>query len=175
MGNGGTTVTSFKNEYTRAITTMRLAGIRTPIVIDSSSCGQDEAMIMATAKDLIAADPDHNLVFSLHIYWTDQNAARIAKAMTDSVALNIPMIIGEFSVKAVDCTTPILYKEIMKQAQINQLGYLPWSWDNQNTCIDHSMTKDANQSFSTLWGWALELAVTDPNSIKNTSVQSQCF
>jgi mannan endo-1,4-beta-mannosidase len=130
-------------------------------------------MIMAVAKDLIAADPDHNLVFSLHIYWMDQNAARITKAITDSVALNIPMIIGEFAHKAVDCTTPILYKEIIKQSQSNQIGYLPWSWDKENGCAEHSMTKD--NMFSSLWGWALEVAITDPNSIKNTSVQSQCF
>jgi len=173
MGHGGTTVTSFKTEYSRVINAMRQAGIRTPIVIDSSECGQSETMIMAVAKDLIAADPDHNLVFSLHIYWTDQNAARIQKAVADSVALGIPMIIGEFAHKSVDCTTPILYKEILSQAQTNQLGYLPWSWDKDNGCAEHSMTKD--NTFSTLWGWALEVAVTDPNSIKNTSIRSACF
>jgi mannan endo-1,4-beta-mannosidase len=167
--------TEYIKEYTRAVVAMRAAGIHVPIVFDSSSCGQDENMIKTAAPALIQADPDHNLIFSLHIYWTDQNAARIAKAMTDVNALNIPMIIGEFSVKSVDCATPILWKEIIKQSQINQIGYLPWSWDHQNACADHSMTKDANQSFSTLWGWALELSVTDPYSIKNTSVRSQCF
>jgi mannan endo-1,4-beta-mannosidase len=154
---------------------MRTAGIHTPIVIDSSKCGQDDVMITQVGQDLIKADPDHNLIFSLHIYWTDQNAARIAKAIVDPITLNIPMIIGEFASVSVDCSTPILWKEILKQSQINQIGYLPWSWDHQNACATHSMTKDANQSFSTLWGWALELAVTDPNSIKNTSIQSQCF
>jgi mannan endo-1,4-beta-mannosidase len=167
--------TEYIKEYSRALVALRAAGIHVPIVFDASNCGQDEANIMATGPALIAADPDHNVIMSLHIYWTDQNAARIAKAMTDSIALNIPMIIGEFASVSVDCSTPILWKEIIKQSQINEIGYLPWSWDNQNACATHAMTKDANQSFSTLWGWALELSVTDPNSIKNTSVQSQCF
>jgi len=173
MGYGGLSSYSFIAEYTRAVTAMRLAGIRTPIVIDSSGCGQEEAQIMNSAPKLIANDPDHNLVFSLHIYWTDQNAARIQKAVGDSVALNIPMIIGEFAHKSVDCSTPILYKEIIKQAQLNQLGYLPWSWDKDNACAEHSMTKD--NYYASLWGWGLEVMVTDPNSVKNTSVRSQCF
>jgi mannan endo-1,4-beta-mannosidase len=167
--------TEYVKEYSRVLTTMRSAGIHVPIVIDSSGCGQDEAMIMNAGPALIAADPDHNVVMSLHIYWMDQNAARIAKAVNDSVALNIPMIIGEFASVSTDCSTPILWKEIIKQAQINQIGYLPWSWDNQNACATHAMTKDNNMSFSTLWGWALELSVTDPNSIKNTSVRSKCM
>jgi mannan endo-1,4-beta-mannosidase len=175
LGAWGTTPSQYITEYSRAIVALRTAGIHVPIVIDGSKCGQDEAIIMEAGPALIKADPDHNIVMSLHIYWTDQSAARITKAITDSVAKNIPMIIGEFASVAVDCSTPILYKEIMKQAQINEIGYLPWSWDNQNACATHAMTKDANQSFSTLWGWALEVAVTDPNSIKNTSVRSQCF
>jgi lysophospholipase L1-like esterase/thiol-disulfide isomerase/thioredoxin len=175
MGTGGTTAESFKAEYSRVISAMRVSGIHTPIVIDSSSCGQDESMIMQTAQSLVASDPDHNLVFSLHIYWTDQNIFRIVKAMTDANSLNIPMIIGEFANKSVDCSTPILYKDIIKQSEILQIGYFPWSWDHQNACVDHSMTKDANQSFDTLWGWALEVSVTDPYSIKNTSIKSNCF
>jgi mannan endo-1,4-beta-mannosidase len=165
----------YVKEYSRALVALRAAGIHVPIVFDASGCGQDENSILAGGPLLIEADPDHNVVMSLHIYWMDQNAARIAKVMADATAKNIPLIIGEFASVSVDCTTPILYKEIIKQAQINEVGYLSWSWDNQNACAAHSMTKDSNQSFSTLWGWALELAVTDPGSIKNTSVKSNCF
>jgi mannan endo-1,4-beta-mannosidase len=168
-------VTEYVKEYSRALVALRAAGLHMPIVFDSSGCGQDENMILAAGPALIKADPDHNVIMSLHIYWTDQNAARIGTAMTNAVAADIPLIIGEFASVSVDCTTPILYKEIIKQAQLNEIGYLPWSWDHQNACGTHAMTKDVNQSFSTLWGWALEVAVTDPNSIKNTSVRSQCF
>ena len=165
----------YAKEYSRAVIALRKAGINVPIVFDASSCGQDVNSILASAPTIIKNDPLHNVIFSLHIYWSDQSASRIEKAITDSVALNIPMIIGEFASVGVNCSVPILYKEIMKQSQLHEIGYLPWSWDNRNSCNLHSMTKDNNQSFDTLWGWALELAVTDPNSIKNTSVQSSCF
>jgi mannan endo-1,4-beta-mannosidase len=175
MGDGGTTKESYLLEYQRAISKLRLAGIRTPIMIDSSDCGQSETMIMQTAKQLIESDPDHNLIFSLHIYWTDQNAARITKAMSDANALQIPFVIGEFSSVSVDCKTPILYKDIIKQAEILQIGHFAWSWDNANDCATMSMTKDDAQTANTLWGWALDLAITNAYSVKNTSVRSSCF
>jgi mannan endo-1,4-beta-mannosidase len=175
MGEWGTTPAQYIAGYSRVVKALRTAGIHVPIILDSSKCGQDEVMIPQVGQQLIQADPDHNIIISLHIYWTDQNAARIANAITSVNALDIPMIIGEFSVVSVDCSTPVLWQEIIKQAQLNQIGYLPWSWDHQNSCPAMSMTKDANMSYSTLWGWALQLAVTDPNSIKNTSIRSQCL
>lgn len=161
--------TEYVKEYTRALVAIRSAGIHVPIVLDSSSCGQDEAMILNAAPALIKADPDHNVIMSLHIYWTDQNAARIAKIVSDSIAANIPMIIGEFASVSVDCKTPILWQEIIKQGQINEIGWMPWSWDNQNACATHAMTTD-NTYNGLKPGWGLDIAVSNPYSVKNTAV-----
>jgi mannan endo-1,4-beta-mannosidase len=161
--------TKYIKEYSRAIVALRAAGIHVPIVLDSSSCGQDENMILAAAPSLIKADPDHNIIMSLHIYWTDQNAARIQKIITDSVTAEIPMIIGEFASVSVDCSTPILWQEIIKQGQLNQIGWLPWSWDRQNSCTTHSLTTD--DTYNGLKpGYSLDISVNNQYSIKNTSV-----
>ena len=175
MGDWYTTSAQYIAGYSRVVTSLRTAGIHVPIILDSSKCGQDEIMIPQVGPQLVQADPDHNLIISLHIYWTDQNAARIASAISNVNSLNIPMIIGEFSSVAVDCATPILWQEIIRQAQLQQVGYLAWSWDNQNACPQMAMTTDSSMSYTTLWGWALQFAVTDPNSIRNTSVRSQCL
>lgn len=162
-------LTEYVKEYSRVLTAFRSAGLHMPVVFDSSSCGQDENMILQAYPQLLKADPDKNIMLSLHIYWTDQNLARITKIMNDSVAAEMPMIIGEFASVSVDCKTPILWKDILKQSQEKQIGWLTWSWDRQNACATHSMTTD--DTYAGLKAdWGLPVAVTDPYSAKNTSV-----
>ncbi|MBF0443612.1 MAG: cellulase family glycosylhydrolase, partial [Oligoflexales bacterium] len=169
MGDFYTTDDSFRSEYAAAIKQMRVAGIHVPIIIDGSQCGQDIGILQRTGPWLTEQDPDHNLMFSLHIYWTDNDPLRITKAITDSVNMNLPLMIGEFAnAFGASCNEPIAYKTIIKECTINEIGYLPWSWDPQNGCPNHSMTRD--DTYDGLWGWGLEVAVTDPYSIKNTSV-----
>ena len=67
----------FIDGYTRAIQAMRAAGIQTPLVIDASGWGKNLDILDATADRLIAADPQHNLIFSVHIYWSIANGADV--------------------------------------------------------------------------------------------------
>jgi mannan endo-1,4-beta-mannosidase len=173
MGYSGLPYSEYISEYKRAITALRTAGIKVPILIDASSCGQDELSIAAAAPELMKLDA--NVLFGLHMWWTDQSLERIQKTYKAMADLKIPFVVSEFAESAVDCKTPILYKEIITQAQKNGVGYLPWSWDNASACMKHAMTTDSGQSFSTLSGWGLEVMVTDPSSVKNTSVKSACF
>jgi mannan endo-1,4-beta-mannosidase len=175
MGTGAVTKEQWVEEYSRAVIAMRKSGIKVPIMIDTSNWGQDETFILASGKKIIEADPIHNVVFSLHVWWTDQNAARIETTMKNINAAGIPFIVGEFSSVSVDCKTPIKYKELLKYAQENQIGWLAWSWDHENECPTHAMTRDKEQTFASLWGWGLEIMTTDINSAKNTSVRSTCF
>ena len=48
------------------------------------------------------------------------------------------------------------------------MGYIAWSWfGNCNPFWDMS----SNGTYNTLYDWGLEVAVTDENSIKNTSIR----
>ena len=160
--------------YTTAVTRMRSAGIHVPLVIDAASYGQDMDGLERNGPTLIQNDPDHNLMFSIHMWWpyewghTDQEVIdKLAQAVTN----NLPVIVGEFGNEwDTSAQGAIPYKTIIQYAHQDQIGYLPWSWgpgNNPQAFLD--MTTD--QTFATLNGWGLEVAVTDPNSIKNIAVR----
>ena len=58
----------FKETYKSAITRMRAAGIRVPLIIDPSSWGRNIEQLFNTGPWLQEQDPDHNLMFSVH-WW----------------------------------------------------------------------------------------------------------
>jgi mannan endo-1,4-beta-mannosidase len=160
--------------YTTAVNRMRTAGIHVPLVIDAAGYGQNINGLQANGPTLIQNDPDHNLIFSVHMWWpymwghTDQE---VIDEIAQSVNMNLPLIIGEFGNKWDDSAQGgIPYKIIIREAHLNEVGYLPWSWgpgNNPQTFLD--MTTD--QMYATLHDWGLEVAVTDPHSIKNIAVR----
>jgi mannan endo-1,4-beta-mannosidase len=160
--------------YTTAVTRMRSAGIHVPIVIDAAGYGQDINGLQRNGPTLIQNDPDHNLIFSVHMWWpymwghTDQE---VVDEIAESVNMDLPLIVGEFGNKWDESATGgIPYKTIIREAYMNEVGYLPWSWgpgNNPQTWLD--MTTD--MTYATLRDWGLEVAVTDPYSIQNIAVR----
>ncbi|HEU4328122.1 MAG TPA: cellulose binding domain-containing protein [Roseiflexaceae bacterium] len=160
--------------YGLAISRLRAAGLRMPLVIDAPNYGQGIDVVQRTAPGLIAGDPEQNLIFSVHTWWpyawgyTDQ---RVIDEIQESVAMNLPLIIGEFGNKWDETPSgAIPYRTIIEQAHLNEIGYLPWEWgpgNNPQTWLD--MTTDS--TYATLRDWGLEVAVTSPYSIKNTAVR----
>jgi hypothetical protein len=165
--------TDFKTGYTDAVSRMRTAGIHVPLIIDASKYGQNIDILQSTGPDLISADPDHNLLMSAHGWWPDIYGFDddfIVTEIAQSVQMNLPLILGEFGPSAVGCEGTINYRLIMSECQKNEIGWLAWSWGPGNSdCEDMDMTTD--NTFATLRGWGLEVATTDENSIKNTSVR----
>lgn len=163
----------FKAGYTDAVSRMRTAGIHVPLIIDASKYGQNIDILQSVGPDLISADPDHNLLMSAHGWWPDIYGFDdnfIVNEIAQSVQMNLPLILGEFGPSAVGCEGTINYKLIMAQCQENEIGWLAWSWGPGNSdCTDMDMTTD--NTFAALRGWGLEVATTDANSIKNTSVR----
>jgi mannan endo-1,4-beta-mannosidase len=177
-GNGSVSNSKFRSTYQDAITRIREAGIRVPLVIDGTDWGKNIDMMQTEGPGLIEFDPDHNLIFSVHMWWpkmygfTEQD---IIDELAQSVELNLPLIVGEFSQMHGSCdesnitaNNSIAYKTIMRECQLTETGYIAWSWfGNCNPFWDMS-TKG---TFATLYDWGLEVAVTDENSIQNTSVR----
>jgi len=170
-GDHNVTDQQFLEGYTRAIERMREAGIRTPLMIDAAAWGRAVEQLLRVAPDLIEADPHQNLIFSWHPWDTgDDEAERVTEAMEKSVEEEILFVIGEFSHTSVGCRGEVPYHHIMAEAERLGIGWLAWSWGPGNgDCETMDMTTDA--TFESLFDWGLETAVTDPNSIKNTSVK----
>jgi mannan endo-1,4-beta-mannosidase len=202
VGDDQVTAAQFLASYTSAVQQLRTSGIHTPLVIDAPDWGKNLAVLDAMAGALLTADPDRNLIFSVHLYWAKScgaDAAFIQTKLQNSVALKYPLIVGEFSQfgatpcpydpQASICSPggEIDYQTIIAECQTQQLGWYAWEWGPGNGYIPGSdpprydgpcqvMDMTPNRMFADLKaGWAEEVAISSPNSIKNTSVIANIF
>jgi mannan endo-1,4-beta-mannosidase len=188
VGDDTVTQAEFVAGYAAAIRRLRGAGIHTPLVIDAPDCGKDLAMLNACAASLLATDPDHNLLFSIHLYWPlscGYDAAAIRAQLQQAVRLAYPLVVGEFSryggepcgaPGATNCSPAgeIDYAAILDACQALELGWYAWEWGPGNEygdppCPEMNMTPD-RLSAHLAPGWASDVAVTHPFSIQHTSV-----
>jgi mannan endo-1,4-beta-mannosidase len=185
-GNDLVSEDQFIEGYSPAIQRMRAAGIHTPLVIDASTWGKDLDRLDATAARLIDVDPEKNLLFSVHLYWSISDGADanfIRSKLQNSVNLGYPLIVGEFSrfggfagkgISVCSANGEIDYKTIIEVCDQNEIGWYVWEWGPGNDFLDPlcavmDMTPD--RLFAHLKPeWAEEVAISSPHSIQNTSV-----
>ncbi len=175
-GAGAEPSLDFRAAYELAIRRMRAAGLHIPLIIDAQGWGQLINDLQANAPYLVQADPDHNLMFSIHMWWPSSSRTAVVQKVTDeiaeSVATGLPLIIGEFASMGPGCSCCIPYDVIIEQAHLNGVGYLAWSWGPGNQdCAEMDMTEDG--TFDSLHGWGLEVAITSPHSIQAIAVRPQ--
>lgn len=170
----------FYNAYSSAVTQMRASGIRVPLVIDADAWGQSTKNIFGQGKRLLQSDPEHNLLFSIHMWWPSERhdpqktgyatvKDRVTGVLEQSVALGIPLIIGEFAPVAVNGAKEIPYQFIMAEAERLEIGWLAWSWGPGNY-DSQAMDMTTHGSFNTLVEWGRIVCVDSSLSIQNTSV-----
>lgn len=169
-GDRSVTMDDFKMKYTAIVKKMRAAGIHVPIMIDAANWGRNEEYLITNGAHLVKEDPDHNLIFSWHIWDSGITEERIQAAIDRSIDLNIFLLIGEFAPMEVKCKCCIPYKYILRYSEEKEIGWLAWSWGPGNSdCPQMDMTKTV--AFETLFDWGLEVATTDKNSIANTALR----
>jgi mannan endo-1,4-beta-mannosidase len=179
---------AFVAGYTDAVRQLRVAGVHTPLVIDAPDWGKDLAVLNDTAAALLAADPDGNLIFSVHLYWSKScgaDATYIRSQLRQAALLGYPLVVGEFSqFGGFPCSDPgasicspaaeVDYPAVLAACDEFRIGWYAWEWGPGNAffdplCAVMDMTPD--RMFSNLQpGWAREIAVTSPFGIQQTSV-----
>lgn len=168
----------FERVYANAVKRLRNAGIRVPIMIDASGWGRDYQVLLDKGPALVDADPDHNLIFSAHLY-DGMSRSQIANVLQDAVDRGLPFIIGELANRspAGSCGGQLDYVALISEANKRDIGWLAWSWGDDspdswwNTdCWEFDMTRTF--SYDSLERWGLEVAVTNPDSIRNKAVRS---
>jgi mannan endo-1,4-beta-mannosidase len=125
---------------------------------------------------LLSADPDRNLLFSVHMWWNDPNGTRVTTELNQSVNANLPLIVGELAQHAVSgCSSaPFSYRTLLALSRTLEVGWIAWSWGgvkNSDCASDGPFDMTTNGTYNGLTGWGLEVARTDPNSIQNTAVR----
>ena len=152
-----------------------MQSLHVPLIIDAQGFGQNINDLQKNGPYLIGADPDHNLMFSIHMWWPTVWRGAGVKQMVineiaQSVEMELPLIVAEFANKGPGCSCCIPYETIIEQCHIHEIGYLPWSWGPGNgDCVEMDMTEDG--TYETLHGWGLEVAVTSTHSIQAIAVR----
>lgn len=174
VGDASVTPAMFRAGYLDAIERIRGAGIHVPLVIDGTDWGKDIDVLQSEGPALIDTDPDRNLIFSIHMWWprmwgyTEQ---KVISELEESAAMELPLIVGEFGNQWDETTAgQIPYHAILEHTHRLGIGMLPWEWGPGNhpqTWLN--MTEDG--TYDTLFGWGLEVTVTDEFSIANTAAR----
>lgn len=174
-GDDKVTAEAFESTYTAAIQAIRAQGIKVPLIIDAPSWGQDIDRLQASGPKLLSVDK--NLMFSVHMWWSDPQGARVKTELQQSVDAGLPVLVGEFAQHAVyQCDqAPFAYSVLLDEAHKHEIGWLAWSWGSvaNNDCKEmgrFDMTSDG--TFGNWTGtWASDVAVDHPHGIKNSSVR----
>ena len=179
---GDETVTDqqFIDVYSNAVSTLREAGISTPLVIDASDWGKNLEQLVRVGSPLQAADPDHNLLFSAHLYWALSDGADadfIRSQFAQAIGAGLPFIIGEFTHyfnRGGGCTYETDYEAIIRYCDEFDIGWLAWEWGPGNEFADPTcevMNMTSNSMYATLKDtWAKVVVEASDYGIKQTSV-----
>lgn len=168
VGTWDVSADDYIDGYSDAISRLRAAGIRAPLVIDSRGWGHDVEFLVDVADSVRAADPTDNVMFSTHLYYTDTEPGFYDELLGQAADAELPLVIGEFGAVGFACERPVDYLALLDTAERLQIGWYAWSWGPGNSpCATFDMTSDS--SFDTLYGWGREVAVDATNSIENTS------
>jgi len=167
---------TFLAGYAEAVARLRAAGYRMPLMIDAPDWGKDIDMLRSQGPKLIARDPLHNLLFSVHMWWPQMwgyDEERVKREIGYTVAQGLPLVIGEFGNRWDDSEGgAIVWRTIVNTALKYQVSFLPWSWGPGNQPQQHlDMTTDS--TFEGLTGWGLEIMREGPFAIARHAKRPQ--
>ena len=161
----------WENGYKEALQIMRNAGIHNMIMIDGPGWAQNSDNLISHCSSVFNADPDKNVVFSIHMYGQFGTSDKVRNAIDGVLSKNVPLVIGEFGWTHSD--GDVDEWAIMQQCTEKNVGYLAWSWDGNSGGVEYldlfddpdgySMTEWGNTVFNTEYG------------IKNTSKVCSIF
>ena len=150
-GYGPSSYEDWAEEYKKAVTKLRSAGISNLLVIDSFSYGHSLKCILDYGRDIIDNDPMNNVLFSIHAYggWYSSESTGVTNyedLSTNRWDVNwsadhaldlleeqkLPVIFGEFSRNCTldvggDCAPD---DELIEDFNAHGAGWLFWMWWN---------------------------------------------
>ncbi len=167
--------------HSDAIEDLRAAGLPHTLIVDAPNWGQDWTNTMRdgdSAQSIFNADPDGNVVFSIHmydVYGTESSVNDYFQAFDNK---NLPLIVGEFAADHGE-GKDVAEAAIMAGAEAHGFGYLGWSWsgnsDGSNGGDDLSGLDIVNNFTAndyTEWG---ETLINGANGILATAESCSCF
>ena len=159
-GDATAALANYKTTYETIITNLRaVSSFDFPIMIDAPDCGQnsDAFITSSLANDLIAFDPEQNLIFSAHAYWygyAGNDSLQMATKLNAILAAEIPFVLGEIANQQDDvtlCQYNLNYQPLLNYCELNNVNWLAWVWDH-DLCTDRQVSSTGNFTNLTAYG-----------------------
>lgn len=172
--------TTYLNANINAIQMLRDAGFTCPIMIDGMHWGKDHTFFVNHGASLMAADPMHNLLYSVHAYWPSGGVgiqftdAQIINNMNVLATVNAPIVLGEIAHDEVQQNSlifPINYELLMDLCAEHDFGYLIWWWGRIEPGSTSDLYITTNGLAANLTSHGNVMINTHPNSIANTATK----
>ena len=164
---GSANDSAWQSAYIDAVKIIRNAGLTHCIMCDAGGWGQSASTVINGGAAVLAADPEHNTMFSVHMYGTAGGSESKIKTTIDSmITRELCLVIGEFGYTHSDGDVKEEY--IMSYAQETATGWLAWSWYGNGSPVEYLDMSSANArgTLSSNWG---EVVINGQNGWKATS------
>lgn len=176
-GSNKTKADYWKTSYTQCIDIMRKAGYLTTLVIDGPGWGQNMDPIIECGQQLIDHDPQHNILFSIHMYGSWNKSARIKEKLTLCHQKELPLIVGEFGynyrkgLNNLGCKVD--HMAILNTCNELEYGYMPWSWTGNNKANQWlDLVEPSDWKTLTWWG---QQVISGQGGITETAKKASVF
>lgn len=147
---------AYEVAYDTAVNKMRRAGITVPLMIDAPDCGSSIDILGNVASNIIASDPLHNVIFSAHAYWyayANNDSATMRQDIGTALTYNFPLVLGEIAnyqdSTPAYCTWSLNYPALLRICTELNVGWLAWSWNNDNCSLRQLSTDGTYANLST--------------------------
>ncbi|MEU1918764.1 cellulase family glycosylhydrolase [Streptomyces albogriseolus] len=170
--HGNTDYTRWTADTKAAVQKLRAAGFGHTLMVDAPNWGQDWAFTMRdNAASVFAADPDANMVFSIHMYGVFDTAAEVSDYLGRFVAAKLPVVVGEFGHDHSDGNPD--EDAILSVTRQLGIGYLGWSWSGNGGGVEYlDMVENFDPARMTSWGQRL---FDGPDGIAATSEEAAVY
>jgi hypothetical protein len=152
---------AWRDAYVAAIPKIRAAGWHGAVLVDAPQCGQNGLAIAHYGANILAADPEKNVIFDWHIYgnvfdsaggiprqWKEQ--VDLIPTMQAIQASGVAAIVGELGPGRNIGPSPTMMtpQRVIDAAESYGMGWLSWSWDDNDLANGMSDDKGFSHSYN---------------------------
>jgi mannan endo-1,4-beta-mannosidase len=161
----------FLGSYRAAVTLLRNNGVTHTLVIDANGFGQNGQAILDNAAALTNADPQRNLLFSVHMYEAFATTQAVDNMLQAATNQSIPLIVGEFGWQ--HGGRAVAWERILSRTNDLGIGYIAWSWlGNDPETAQLDMASDWS---GPLTDWGADVLTGAAGNIRSTSERASIF
>jgi mannan endo-1,4-beta-mannosidase len=174
--NGNNTSTDWARSHATAVEALRgSAGFNHTLMVDAPNWGQDweNRMRDGGGSSIWEADPQKNLMFSVHMYDVYGSSATVTSYFNNFLMnYEAPLVVGEFAADH-GSSGNVDEDTILSLAESLSVGYLGWSWSGNGAGLETlDITTNFDSGTLTTWGTRL---IRGMNGIEATSETCTCF